>query len=266
MMQAGRMLFRILAGSALLACGTTQAATPGIRVLPTALQGGYYAELAHDLARNDPLQALAALLNRRLALPVDIGLRYAECGEAGAFYETGERRISLCLEMVERLAEDFSSSLDDDADLAEAVTGAIRFIVLHEVGHALVDVLELPITGREEDAVDQLSAWLLIGDEAGDAAVLSAAAAFAISGESHGLGESDFANEHSLDQQRYFSMVCWVYGRDPARHADLVGLSGLPPARAEGCAAEYARLDASWRRLLGERLKAPRPPEAATKE
>ncbi|MBI5001896.1 hypothetical protein HZC31_00760, partial [Candidatus Woesearchaeota archaeon] len=29
-------------------------------------------------------------------------------------------------------------------------------------GHALVDVLELPITGKEEDAVDQLSTLLLI--------------------------------------------------------------------------------------------------------
>jgi hypothetical protein len=260
------MPYRNLGWFALLACGFAASAAPGIRVLPTALQGEYYAELARDLARNDPLQALAAQLNRRLALPVDVGVRYAECGEPGAFYETGERRISLCLELVERLAEDFSSSLEHDADLAEAVTGAIRFIVLHEVGHALVDVLELPITGREEDAVDQLSAWLLIGDEAGDAAVLSAAAAFAISGESHALGESDFANEHSLDQQRYFSMVCWVYGRDPARHPDLVELSGLPPARAEGCAAEYARLDASWRQLLGERLKASRPPAPATKK
>src|SRR5690606_5649826 len=157
--------------------------------------------------------------------------------------------------LIEQLAEDFGAQLDDDAELAEAVSGAYRFIVLHEVGHALVQVLELPITGREEDAVDQLSSWLLIGDARGDGAVLSAAAAFSINGELHGVGENDFANEHSLDQQRYFNMVCWVYGHDPERHADLVAITGLPPERAARCKDEYARLDASWRRLLGEHLR-----------
>jgi hypothetical protein len=116
-------------------------------------------------------------------------------------------------------------------------------------------VLELPITGREEDAVDQLSAWLLIGDPAGDSAVLSAAAAFSMNGEATTLAEGDFANEHSLDQQRYFNMVCWVYGRDPKRHADLIDIAGLPHSRAEHCGEEYARLDTSWRRLLGKHLR-----------
>jgi hypothetical protein len=226
----------------------------GFTVVAPALRGERYTELARDFARDDPLEALARDLNDVLRLPATVQLRYAECEEANAYYEPQKRRITLCFELIEQIAEDFGAQLEDDVELAEAVAGASRFIVLHEAGHALVDLLQIPVTGREEDAVDQLSAWLLIGDDAGDNAVLSAAAAFAYNGEARG-GGVDYAGEHSLDEQRYFNMVCWVYGRDPRRHADLLEASGLPAGRAERCAAEYARVDASWRRLLQGQLK-----------
>ena len=38
--------------------------------------------------------------------------------------------------------------------------GCPQVIVLHEVGHALVDIHDLPVTGLEEDAVDQFSALI----------------------------------------------------------------------------------------------------------
>lgn len=226
----------------------------GFTVVAPRLRSERYVELARDFARDDPLQGLARELNAALRLPATVRLRYAECGEANAYYEPQHRRITLCFELIEQIAEDFGAQLRDDAELAEVVAGAARFIVLHEVGHALVDLLQIPVTGREEDAVDQLSAWLLIGDQAGDNAVLSAAAAFAYNGQAR-AGEVDYAGEHSLDEQRYFTMVCWVYGRDPRRHADLPEASGLPAARAAGCAEEYRRLDASWRRLLQAQLR-----------
>ena len=231
------------------------AGAAGFEVGAPKLRGDRYAELARDYARDDPLHRIAKELNAAVAMPQVVTLRYAECEEANAYYDPAKREVTLCFELIEQLAEDFGAQLDDDSELAEAVSGAYSFIVLHEVGHALVDVLKLPITGREEDAVDQLSAWLLIGDEQGDGAVLSAAAAFSMNGELHGVGDSDFANEHSLDQQRYFNMVCWVYGRDPERHRDLIEITGLPVARAERCKEEYERLDASWRRLLGDSLR-----------
>lgn len=54
-----------------------------------------------------------------------------------------------------------------------------RSFFYHEVGHALVDVLELPITGKEEDAVDQLSTYVLVEDaDGGEVAALDGAVAF----------------------------------------------------------------------------------------
>jgi hypothetical protein len=222
----------------------------GFEVRPATLTSDRYVDLARQFAGDDPLRGLARRLNQAIALPVKLGLRYVECGEANAYYNPESKEISICFELIEQLAEDLGAQIDDDAELAEAVGGAYLFIALHEVGHALVDVLDLPITGREEDAVDQLSSWLLIGEEGGNTAVLDAAASFSLAGERVDLAERDFADQHSLDQQRYFNMVCWVYGSDPDAHAALLDADVLPATRAAGCAQEYAQLDRSWSRLL----------------
>jgi hypothetical protein len=246
---------RLLLIGLLMLPETVVAAGAGFVVREPLLTGRRYVELAQAFGRDGALHALARDLDRAVVLPRTVSLRYAECGEANATYNPQLREIRLCLELVEQLAEDFGDRLEDDAELAHAVAGANRFIVLHEIGHALVDVLELPITGREEDAVDQLSAWLLIGDAEGDLAVLSAAAAFSMVGDEDDLGESDFADSHSLNHQRYFSMVCWVYGSAPQRHAELPQDAGLPADRAAGCADEFAQLDRSWSKLMRPHLR-----------
>lgn len=44
---------------------------------------------------------------------------------------------------------------DSKEEAVSSATGALLWIFLHETGHALADLLDLPLTGREEDAVDQ---------------------------------------------------------------------------------------------------------------
>ena len=121
--------------------------------------------------------------------------------------------------------------------------GAATFILMHEVGHALVDVLDLPITGREEDAVDQLAAMMLIntGDKGATAALNGVRAIQP--GQNAIYDNSDFADEHSLGPQRLFNIACWIYGstrrstapscpaaacRWPARGAARASTSGFP--------------------------------------
>ena len=133
----------------------------------------------------------------------------------------------------------------------DAMSGALLVVVLHEVGHALVDVLDLAVTGREEDAVDQLAAWVLI--ESGETNALLGAAASYYSEEAPGAPA--FADEHSLDSQRYFNLVCWAYGADPGAGADLIEHWELPAERAGRCQAEYRRLDSAWSRLLASHIR-----------
>jgi hypothetical protein len=207
---------------------------------------------AREMQESGALETMAEALNSVLVLPADIGLRYAECGEANAYYDPEERRISMCLELMEGMAETLEGQFEDEDATAEALAGAFLAVLLHEAGHALVDVLELPVTGREEDAVDQLSAWLLIEAEDVESVLGAAASYYTEEGEA---GDDEFADEHSLDRQRYFNLVCWAYGSNPDESEDLVETWELPEARAERCAEEYAQLDRSWSRLLGPHLR-----------
>jgi hypothetical protein len=208
-------------------------------------------ELAAGFHRNRMLEALVEGLNARFVLPREIGLRLLQCDAANAWYDPQRYEVLLCLELVGALGAVLRPQFADEAAYTEALAGAFIATALHEVGHALVHVLELPITGREEDAVDQLAAWLLIG--AGDAnAVLGAAAAYYTEEIAHA---DQLATEHSLDRQRYFNHVCWVYGAEPDDGGHLISDWQLPPARAEQCEAEYRQLDSSWSRLLQGHLR-----------
>jgi hypothetical protein len=142
--------------------------------------------------------------------------------------------------------------------VSQAVAYANQFVIAHEMGHALVNQLKLPITGKEEDAVDGFAAYLLTTDERfGPLAPVSAAALFdAIKTDDGRLGRSDFADEHSLPQQRVYQFLCWVYGSDRQRFKSIVGRDGLPRARARRCADEYKQLRSSWDQLLAPHRKA----------
>ena len=237
-------------------------------VLPPIVESDARRQEAREMQESGVLQDLAEALNLTLVLPRDVGMRFAECGEANAYYDSDERQILMCLELMEGMAETLQGQFEDDDSTTDALAGAYISVALHEAGHALVDVLELPVTGREEDAVDQLAAWLLI--EADDVdSVLGAAASYYTEEEA---GEDDYADEHSLGRQRYFNLLCWAYGSNPDESAHLIETWELPAARAERCQDEYVLLDRSWSKLLQPHLRgedeadAPAAPTAVTSD
>jgi hypothetical protein len=62
-------------------------------------------------------------------------------------------------------------------------------------------------------------------------------------------------DEPSLDQQRFYSIVCLLYGDEPQRFPDLAKKIGLDSARLKRCRGEYAQLVRSWNKLLRPYLK-----------
>lgn len=207
------------------------------------------------------LEGVLAVFNQTLALPHDVGVIFGECGVANAFYDPDTAAIVLCYELVDELADIFYEGMETEEELeaaAESIAGANLFILFHEIGHALIDVYDLPITGREEDAVDQLATVLLVesGDEAWELAALDAAMFFGLSSERTELTEESFWDEHSLEAQRFYSIVCWILGSDPERWGYLVEEEYLPAYRAERCPAEYERMASAWGLLLDPYPKA----------
>ncbi|ADL00491.1 DUF4344 domain-containing metallopeptidase [Brevundimonas subvibrioides] len=225
-------------------------------VRPAELTSDDYTELAAQLSEERWLEDVADVLNESLILPVDIGLRFAECGENNAYYVPDDREIQICIEMFEGERETFAAYFETDEEIEEAVNGSFLFTVFHEVGHALVDVLEIPFTGREEDTADSLAAWWLIdGDDGEESAISGALSFYTDPSEAGDLEESDFADEHSLSQQRYYTLTCLVYGSDPDKYANLLEEEWLTPERAEQCPGEFERLTSTWYTLLDAHLK-----------
>lgn len=220
-----------------------------------AVQDRTFAQWQREFRRVGLLEGLAAQLNGWVGLPEDVSLTFLECGEPNAFYEPEMRQVSVCFEFVEHLDGVFAAEAATPVEHEAMVEDATVFITLHEVGHALVHLLDVPVTGREEDAVDGLATLMLLdGSPEGAAAAINGAVG--LQDEAELLDELSYAGVHSLGPVRLANVLCWVYGQDPQTYGYLVKDGHLPAERADGCAEEYDQLQRSWTTLLGPYLKA----------
>lgn len=206
-----------------------------------------FEDFRSGLVTNRFLDTIAARLNDSLRIPTNIELATAHCDEANASYNPTAHSVTLCYELFKALSERFLKEPGSDY----LVSGTVVFALMHELGHALVDVLALPTTGREEDAVDQLATILMLQQgPSGDSLAFGAVGWFAIKARSSELDNLAFADDHGLDQQRVYNIICWIYGKDPDRYPEIVADNLLPEYRRDKCPAEYRRVAESWRRLL----------------
>lgn len=136
-----------------------------------------------------------------------------------------------------------------DAQIA-FVEGNVLSIFYHEFGHALVDILQLPVLGQEEDAADILSVVLtneLWEEDMARETAWAAAASWKMTAEAAGEADAEtYADVHGLDLQRHYTHVCLFYGANPETREDFVTEFELPEGRAEGCAEEYTLAADSW--------------------
>ncbi len=201
------------------------------------------------------LQELADELNKTFILPENVYLSIEECGQANAFYDPNTKEIIMCTELIVDFAKAFAKEFKKPDEADEAVGDATIFVFFHELGHALIDVYDLPITGKEEDAVDQLSTIIVAdGSPEGAASAFNGALAFAITAPDD-LDDSAFWGVHSMNQQRFYNIICLLYGQDPKAHKDLVNDEVLPKDRAASCPSEYARAEKAWDKILNPFLK-----------
>ncbi len=201
------------------------------------------------------LQAIATELNKTFSLPQDLYLSVNNCGVANAFYDPDSKEIIMCKELATLFAKGFAKEYEDKEEAAQAVEDSTMFVFYHELGHALIDIYDLPVTGKEEDAVDQLAALIVAdGSEEGAASVFNGAVAFTVL-DGDEIHESAFWGEHSMGIQRFYNIICMLYGQDPKAHKDLVNEEVLPQARAQRCPSEYQRIEKAWGTLLSPHMK-----------
>lgn len=213
------------------------------------------------MQQNNLLEDMADSVNAGLKLPQDIPLIGSQCDQPNAFWDPSDRSMTICY-------EDAADGLDiytqlGDPDPTAAAINAEWATFFHETGHMVIDLYGLPAVGREEDAADQLAAFLLLApgpdgqiDPGSVQAVKDFAQVFAeYDARSGEIDSTDFADEHSMNLTRMYNLECWVYGADPEANADLVTDGLLPQERAERCEDEYQQLSDSWSVLLDPYLK-----------
>lgn len=193
-------------------------------------------------------------LNNLLVLPTDVPIVVKRCGVANAFYQPSTRSITLCDELFYWMTNIFSRYHKGN-DLRDAILGATLFIVFHEVGHALIHLYDAPVLAAEEDAADALATVLLSVTGLSKAA-FNGAQSFSYMARARDQNASlPFWSEHSLDEQRFFNILCYLYADDPGRYAFLVAYRLLPLDRAQVCPSRYAQTRRATARILGPHLR-----------
>jgi hypothetical protein len=213
-----------------------------------------YNYLADWFQQSQYLHQLASSLSGGFTVPQQVAIGVAECGATNAFYDPNNRAIVLCYELVDDIVSEFRYDGLTEQQRNEAVVGALSFVFFHELGHALIDQYDLPITGSEEDVADQVATYILAQanpvsaywaaqywiqrDDPGDTGLLK------------GLFRSSimFADEHAMDEQRFYNVLCWTYGGDTQSRGYFADL--LPAGRAQRCPGEYRRMAAALETLL----------------
>ncbi|CUS36262.1 DUF4344 domain-containing metallopeptidase [Candidatus Nitrospira nitrificans] len=209
------------------------------------------------------VELFAEGLSQSIKLPSPLYIRLEECQQPNAYYAPGPPKIVMCYELFDSFERAFADV--PGGERGRVVMGSWLFVFFHELGHALVDQLHIPITGREEDAVDRFSTVLLtkVGEDGTDAA-LSGAYYFWLSSAKNkdpfsywlnsvaGTPAHNFADENALNEQRFYNILCWVYGQHPDRYAWVVKNGTLPMARAQRCSHESLRMMKNWEILISQ--------------
>jgi putative metallopeptidase DUF4344 len=198
----------------------------------------------------EAMTKIVAALDLRTRMPRALPVMFKECGQINAFYQPGAHAIQMCHDLYDDLVGLFKKSGADEAKSVELARGTLFFVFFHELGHALVGELGLPITGKGEDAADELATLVMIQLGApGFKAALAAAQWFDTMAKRPGA-KNVFYDEHSFNEQRVVSITCLLYGADQKRWAPLMQSLKIPDRRLRKCVADYPARKKAWDTLL----------------
>ena len=189
-------------------------------------------------------------------LPVAIKMKVEGCdGVTNATFS--KDTISVCYEYFDLLMKYAPKMTRAGLTPRDALTGPTVEVFLHEFGHGILRVLDVPFFGKEEDAADYIAAYLLLKFAKDDARRLILGSSFIADKE---VMEEEkkmkvpeattLADAHSLPAQRYFNRWCLAYGMDQELFADAIALGMLPAGRVRWCRWEWSTNEDAFKRLV----------------
>jgi DNA-binding XRE family transcriptional regulator len=157
-------------------------------------------------------------------------------------------------------------SQQQQTDMIEFVVGNMLFVGFHELGHGIIHELGLPVLGKEEDAADSFATIAMINmntDFSNRVLVQAARGWFLMDRRDRKQGDMlAFYDEHGLDKQRAYQIVCFMVGWDEDRFKELADWVKMPAARQDSCAGDYSNAEFSWNAELKSHRRAPDQPKS----
>jgi Putative metallopeptidase len=255
--RARRFPLAVLIGLALVicACATTPVAAqtwesipanPRVKIEYSPPKSAQFQGVYESLKERKILEELQRFL-APLNLPHPLRLVTTECGFVNAFYRPPDRSLFICYELVANIIENAPKTASEDRFVTReaAIVGNLVGVVLHEGGHMLFDMLDVPVFGREEDAADETASFIALQFNKDVARTVVKGFAYFWRREKDPAASapmSVWSDEHGSASQRMFNALCLAYGGDPQTFQEFVDRGWLPTKRAGHCAQEYIQL------------------------
>lgn len=95
-------------------------------------------------------------------LPIELMFMAGDCdGVSNAWYN--RPAASVCYEYLNEILQSApKETTPDGVTPTDAMTGQFVYVVAHAMGHAMFDVLEVPLLGNAEDAADHFSVYIML--------------------------------------------------------------------------------------------------------
>jgi Putative metallopeptidase len=238
---------------------STEASTPkGVVRVVYQPPAGQEDRIGKELLVASETKAVAAGLAKTFELPKPLTVRGVNGFGGGPFYNPEDNSITLPYGFAALIfgLESETNPGESEYEIGERIGAINSFIFAHEFGHALIANYELPVLGKEEDAADAISTLVLLTVPNGAEYAASAAAFWAdFSGRQEPPALAAFADQHSLDLQRAFDILCWIAGSSEVSFQEVAELEALPPSRLEACPGEYELLAKSFETEIDPHLQ-----------
>jgi hypothetical protein len=195
-------------------------------------------------------------------LPAELKLRTVGCdGVSNAWYQkprpgsSDPPTVNVCYEYLAEIHQSMPpGTTPAGITPMNAMMGQFFYVFAHEMGHAMFDVLDVPVMGREEDAADNFATYLMLrfGDEEARALITGAAYSYNkyVQGSQVTVPLAAFSDAHSAPAQRFYNLLCTAFGSDQTRYGDFVEKGYLPKSRAGSCMREYNTTAFAIRELI----------------